>query len=293
MAQTPPPSITPAPLPAPQRGDRATFSARVDAFVTWLTAAVAQFGAVATNVYANAVDAYNNAVIASAQANAATTAVDAAPWTSGAIYAVGDVRYSPVNLQSYRRRTAGAGTTDPYLDYANWTAISGSASILLATFDAAGAANVDIEGMFDTGYDTYEIVISGWRPTVNGEQIRARFKIGGAYLTTNTYASAVLNLAPGAAPANVGLASQSSALISNGVGGGGTGKYDGTVRIAMPAQSTMTHGIYFSGASMANPIADSGAANNSTLGLLTGIRLFASTGTIAAGKIRVYGLKNG
>src|SRR6185503_6563198 len=51
---TPPPPITPVPTPAPQRGDRSTFSDRVDAFVTWLEGATAEFEAVAENTYENA-----------------------------------------------------------------------------------------------------------------------------------------------------------------------------------------------------------------------------------------------
>lgn len=78
MAQTPPPTITPAPTPAPQRGDRATFSARVDAFVLWLTAAVAQFAAVASNVYANALDAFASATAALGYRDTALTYRDAA-----------------------------------------------------------------------------------------------------------------------------------------------------------------------------------------------------------------------
>lgn len=53
MPVTPPP-ITPVPMPVPQRGDRATFSDRVDAFVTWLENAPLEFEAVAQNVYDNA-----------------------------------------------------------------------------------------------------------------------------------------------------------------------------------------------------------------------------------------------
>lgn len=78
MARTTPPTITPAPLPAPQRGDRATFSNRVDAFVLWLTTAVAQFGAVATNVYNNAVDAFASATSAGNSAAAAALSATSA-----------------------------------------------------------------------------------------------------------------------------------------------------------------------------------------------------------------------
>jgi hypothetical protein len=76
MAQTPPPTITPVPTPAPQRGDRTTFSARVDAFITWLIVAVTEFYNIALNVYNNAVDAYNNAVAAAGSATTAAAKAD-------------------------------------------------------------------------------------------------------------------------------------------------------------------------------------------------------------------------
>ncbi len=120
MAIITPPTITPAPTPAPQRNDPVTFSDRVDAFVTWLIAAVAQFGALATNVYNNAVEAFNYANIASASAAYATSATGVIAWVSGTTYGVGDMRFSLINFQTYRRTTVGAGTTDPSLDTTNW-----------------------------------------------------------------------------------------------------------------------------------------------------------------------------
>lgn len=128
MAQTPPPAITAAPTPYPVRNDRTTFSTRVDAFVTWLIAAVAEFAAVATNVYNNAVDAYNNANIASAAAADAIAATGAIAWVSGTNYVIGDGRYSPIDFQSYRRITNGAGTIDPSLDVTNWALVGASIS---------------------------------------------------------------------------------------------------------------------------------------------------------------------
>jgi len=54
---------------------------------------------------------------------AAIAAVNATVWVSGTTYAVGDGRFSPINFQTYRRKTAGAGTTDPSLDPTNWALI--------------------------------------------------------------------------------------------------------------------------------------------------------------------------
>lgn len=43
-----------------------------------------------------------------------------AAWVSGTTYTAGQVRYSPIDFFSYRRKTNGAGTTDPSLDPTNW-----------------------------------------------------------------------------------------------------------------------------------------------------------------------------
>lgn len=49
-------------------------------------------------------------------AEAAAGALANAVWVSGTTYAAGDVRYSPLDFLDYRRKTNGAGTTDPSLD---------------------------------------------------------------------------------------------------------------------------------------------------------------------------------
>ena len=74
MSETPP-EITAAPTPAPVRGDRDTFSSRVDAFIAWLISAVAEFNALGSNVYTNAGLAETAAdSAASSAANAVLTA---------------------------------------------------------------------------------------------------------------------------------------------------------------------------------------------------------------------------
>ena len=149
MSQTSPPTITGSPT-VPQRSDRATFSSRVDDFVTWMAAAVSEFGAVATNVYNNAVDAYNNAVAASASAstasNAAASAVataGATQWVSGTTYALGAVVWSPIDAQTYRRIVAGAGTTDPSADATNWTKLGGGS---LSVVTVSGTTQTAVAG---------------------------------------------------------------------------------------------------------------------------------------------------
>jgi hypothetical protein len=107
-----------------------------------MASAVAEFGAVATNVYDNAVDAYNSAVASAGSAttalghannastfagNANTSAANAAAsagaamWVTGSTYALGAAVWSPANRVIYRKITASSvSSTDPSLDATNW-----------------------------------------------------------------------------------------------------------------------------------------------------------------------------
>ena len=130
MAVTTPPTISALPTP-PSTSDPATFDTRADAFMAALPTHTTETNAASANVYANAVDAASSASAAASSANAASssaaTAVSAAGatlWVSGTTYAIGDVRYSPANQKIYRRKTAGAGTTDPSADSTNWGVVS-------------------------------------------------------------------------------------------------------------------------------------------------------------------------
>lgn len=112
---TTPPVISPIPE-FPVIGD-AAYNNKAFAWATALgTVAAPQINDVADNVHDNAVEAETFA----AQAAGAAAAAGATAWVSGATYAIGDARFSLVNFQNYRRKTMGAGTTDPSLDAANW-----------------------------------------------------------------------------------------------------------------------------------------------------------------------------
>jgi hypothetical protein len=152
-----PPTITAAPTPAPQRNDRNTFSDRVDAFVTWIIAAVGQFSAVASNVFNNATMAFTSATNAAASAAAADAASNASIWVSGTTYAIGNVRFSPSNFKSYRRKTAGAGTVDPATDTANWSALTDLTSVMVTSalgYTPADGASVTAVAKGGTGATT-------------------------------------------------------------------------------------------------------------------------------------------
>ena len=136
-----PPTITALPSP-PDPNNRGTFNALAYPWSVAQGVFATQVGAVAANVAANATDAKNSAdyagaamggaqaaqAAAAAQATIAANTVSAAGavlWVTGTTYAIGNVVYSPLTLTNYRRRTAGAGATDPSLDATNWISLGG------------------------------------------------------------------------------------------------------------------------------------------------------------------------
>lgn len=76
--------------------------------------------------------------------NAALGVVNMTEWVTGTVYVIGDVVWSPVDFQGYRRKTAGAGATDPSADTVNWQRSEISATSLqtqsATAFTTAGAA---------------------------------------------------------------------------------------------------------------------------------------------------------
>lgn len=126
-------SITPLPS-APQPTDStATFNTKAFAWVAALDTFTTETNALAVAVDADAAAADADAIAAAAFAATAEAAADTAVaaagaelWVSGTTYAIGDVVWSPSTYLSYRRKTNGAGTTDPTSDSTNWELISGN-----------------------------------------------------------------------------------------------------------------------------------------------------------------------
>ena len=54
------------------------------------------------------------------EVNAAAAAFGVTKWVSGTTYAAGDLVWSPTDYLTYRRKSAGGGTTDPTSDGTNW-----------------------------------------------------------------------------------------------------------------------------------------------------------------------------
>lgn len=125
-------AITSLPTP-PTRSDPVNFNSRADAFLTALPTFATEANTLQADVNAKQTAASNSAAAALASELASAASSTATVWVSGTTYSVGNVRFSPVNYLSYRRKTAGAGTTDPSADSTNWQLINGTGNVDLGS----------------------------------------------------------------------------------------------------------------------------------------------------------------
>lgn len=121
-------SITALPQP-PTRSDPVNFNPRADAFLSALPTFATEANELQADVNAKQTAAALSASNAAAAELAANAAANVTAWVSGTNYDVGNVRYSPITYLSYRRKTAGAGTTDPSADSTNWQLINGTGNV--------------------------------------------------------------------------------------------------------------------------------------------------------------------
>jgi len=118
------------PAPDPVIHPRTEFAQVAAASVLAQRALPGELNSFADQANALAVEVNSAAVEATAQAAAAKAAVGALAWVSGKTYQKYEGAISQVNFQTYRRRVAGAGTTDPANDSTNWAMLAGSGSFI-------------------------------------------------------------------------------------------------------------------------------------------------------------------
>lgn len=123
--------ITALPTP-PSRSDPTNFAVRADAFLGALPVFATEANSTASAANASAVSATDSAATASAAASTAVSTAGVSAWVSDTTYAIGTNTYSLITFLTYRRKTAGAGTTDPSADSTNWQLLTGQGDATLA-----------------------------------------------------------------------------------------------------------------------------------------------------------------
>ena len=260
-----------------------------------------QANTVAGEVNANAIAADADAAIAEAAKNAAIAIAGAELWVSGQSYSLGDASISPINLKTYRANTTTSGTTDPSASAA-WTSTAFLPGlVLLSTITASASATVDVETTFDGTYDHYIVVLDGVLPETNATQLRVLLKIDGTYKVAD-YGSVTGYPNSVTADTFPSTAAASSGFIritgnGNGVTNASYGGINLTMDIPIPASTTKHKGLYWSGSAIAGTansfwqeIVIGSARYTGGTQALTGIRFYFSSGNIASGTFRLYGM---
>ncbi|MGL4574536.1 MAG: hypothetical protein ACRCV9_07080 [Burkholderiaceae bacterium] len=156
MAITTPPIIAAMP-PAPLKSQPLNFEPTAETFVAAMPGLVTDVNAATANVHNNALETLALANAAQTSANAAdasriqsdasaiasAASAGAQPWVSGLTYSTGDRRIDPINGRTYRRLTAGAGTTAPSITTADWAVVD---TTTLPEISIAGANPVLLAG---------------------------------------------------------------------------------------------------------------------------------------------------
>jgi hypothetical protein len=170
-----------------------------------------------------------------------------------------------------------------------------SALVFLSSVTASASATVDIESTFNSTYDAYLIVITGLIPGTNNTQLNIRMKIGGSYIATATYYDHV-SQPTSAATTYVGTRDNGSADINlqNSLSSDPGDNANFTYTIVNPTSTSLKKTLYFAGNSVKGTELTSftGAAMNTGTSALTGVRFFMSSGNIASGIFRLYGIAN-
>lgn len=206
------------------------------------------------------------------------------------------------NLTTALTLAGAAGTNGQVLTSAgsglpSWVTPSSGALTLLSTVTASASATVDVETTFSSTYDAYMLVISGATPSTDSVQLLARMKIGGTYIATSTYV--YLNgYTSTAGNASTTLATEIELIPSVYLGNDAASSGNVVMYIFNPSSTAFKKQIRFEASSIRISSGNtqlgsfSGSASNNGTGALTGMRFFASSGNINAGKFRLYGIAN-
>tara|TARA_R110000744_G_scaffold169241_1_gene287097 strand:+ start:774 stop:2783 length:2010 start_codon:yes stop_codon:yes gene_type:complete len=172
-----------------------------------------------------------------------------------------------------------------------------SAWVLLETLTADATSTIDIgETTLTSAYDVYMIEAVNITPSTNGTNLYVRMKIGGTYRTAGY--NWHTNGSRQASSAYYGGAGSGVAFISTyqSMGNAAGKETEFSMKVTTPASTTQYHKIRMDGAihtsNNETGFMNTIGANVTYTGALTGIRLYTSSGNIATGTFRLYGLKN-
>lgn len=184
----------------------------------------------------------------------------------------------------------GGGTVNAVALYQN--GVAQKAMELVATLTASNSASLDWTTIDQTKYAGYHIVVDGIRPATNGASLQAQFSTdgGGTWISSGTYENVLFMFAATYAGSSSGTATAPTLASDINNGSGGT---SGTIEVV--CGGAKAHGLSLIGMFRhtigdGNRWARCGSISNSTASLVNAVRFYMSSGNIAAGVLRIYGI---
>lgn len=174
----------------------------------------------------------------------------------------------------------------------------GGGLVLLAQTTQSAVSEIILNDFFTSTYDRYIVALSEVRPNSDGQDIIFQYRIGGAYLTSG-YNFHVIQSGSGANTySGFGFTSQTG-FRCNADGVSNSTSEQGLnvdLMVVNPTNSgtkktVSWHGSFTQGSGTGTIRVSVGAGTNTTIGALSGIKFFSSSGTIS-GTVRIYGLQN-
>ena len=170
---------------------------------------------------------------------------------------------------------------------------------LLSTVTPSASATVDIETTFNSTYDVYIIQATGVTMATRNVGLYCRFKIGGSYVACGTPYSYAADHT-GQADTSYQIfrstgADQIEVVAAGDIGSASTEYTTFEMRIDQVASTALYKTVTWVGMSLDTSgvyLNQRGGGRITNAGALTRIRFLSTSGNIAAGKFRLYGLAN-
>ena len=176
---------------------------------------------------------------------------------------------------------------------ASWGTVAPAGLVLLSTVNASNSATVDIETTFDSTYDSYILMLTAVRSTLNNRSLEVRPKIGGSYRTANMYWHLTKPISSYTGYSGV-IGQNSAALqIAKGLASTNAHHLNLNLYISNPSSTDRYHILNWDGGLVdgnQNALVASGVGYNQNTGALTGIRFILDGGTIRDGTFKLYGV---
>jgi hypothetical protein len=173
------------------------------------------------------------------------------------------------------------------------TTLSAGGDVLLSNQTASSSASIDFTALLSSTYSKYRIEAIDILPAT-GSALLGRINTGGGYITTGTYNTAGQGRAHESSAVTLELSAATAFNFSNNnIDATASTGSSFTIEIVNPSHTNITRFPFYGGykaSGIAREYWVTGVANNTGTTAITGFQLLMSSGNIASGTFKLYGI---